>query len=111
MHFRTCSVAALASIGSVLVALGLYQASPVAQTVRFSGPTSSQPLALSAGGELLAVVNPDNDSVTFFDVAGGVNANSAKLRLVMSRTASRSRPTDQLPTSRTPCRARYPFYR
>jgi uncharacterized protein (TIGR03437 family) len=36
-------------------------------TVRFAGPTSSQPLALNADGSLLAVVNPDNDTVTLFD--------------------------------------------
>jgi len=34
---------------------------------RFAGPTSSQPMALSAGGSLLAVVNPENDTVSFFD--------------------------------------------
>src|SRR5207247_7086876 len=31
--------------------------------------TSSQPLALSADGELLAVANPDNNTVTFFDTS------------------------------------------
>src|SRR4051812_21434968 len=35
---------------------------------RFTGPTSSQPLALSADDSLLAVANPDNDTVTFFGV-------------------------------------------
>ena len=40
---------------------------------RFTGPTSSQPLALSADDSLLAVANPDNNSVTFFDVK---NANA-----------------------------------
>jgi YVTN family beta-propeller protein len=73
MQVKTCRVAAVVTTVSVFVALGVYQASPVAQVVRFAGPTSSQPLALSAAGGLLAVVNPDNDSVTFFDVAGGVN--------------------------------------
>jgi len=34
---------------------------------RFAGPTSSQPLALSADDSLLAVANPDNNTVTFFD--------------------------------------------
>ena len=33
---------------------------------RFAGPTSSQPLALSANGAFLVVANPDNNSVTFF---------------------------------------------
>jgi uncharacterized protein (TIGR03437 family) len=36
--------------------------------VRFAGPTSSQPLALSADDSLLIVANPDNNSVTLFDV-------------------------------------------
>src|SRR5438046_2147184 len=35
--------------------------------VRFTGPTSSQPLALSADDSLLIVANPDNNSVSFFD--------------------------------------------
>lgn len=39
--------------------------------VRFPGPTSSQPLALSADDSLLAVANPDNNSVTFFDTKNG----------------------------------------
>src|SRR5204863_252644 len=35
--------------------------------VRFNGPTSSQPLALSADDSLLIVANPDNNTVTLFD--------------------------------------------
>src|SRR5438309_10574983 len=38
---------------------------------RFVGPTSSQPLALSADDSLLLVANPDNNSVTLFDVKNG----------------------------------------
>jgi YVTN family beta-propeller protein len=38
------------------------------QGARFDGPTSSQPLALSADDSLLVAANPDNDSVTIFDV-------------------------------------------
>ena len=38
---------------------------------RFTGPTSSQPLALNADDSLLAVANPDNNSVTFFDAKNG----------------------------------------
>ena len=34
--------------------------------LRFSGPTSSQPLALDARDRRLIVANPDNDSVTLF---------------------------------------------
>src|SRR5437870_4558258 len=35
---------------------------------RFSGPQSAQPLAISADDEILAVANPDNNSVSFFDI-------------------------------------------
>jgi uncharacterized protein (TIGR03437 family) len=38
-----------------------------AAPARFLGPINSQPLALSADGSLLAVANPDNNSVTVFD--------------------------------------------
>ena len=79
MRINTCSAAAVVITVSVFVALGMYQASPFAQVARFSGPTSSQPLALDADGGLLAVVNPDNDSVTFFDVAGGVNVKLGEI--------------------------------
>ncbi len=44
---------------------------------RFDGPTSSQPLALSANGEVLAVANPDNNSVSFFDLRGDRNRRVA----------------------------------
>jgi len=39
--------------------------------LRFSGPTSSQPLALSADDSLLIVANPDNNTVTLFDAKNG----------------------------------------
>src|SRR5262245_55960756 len=35
---------------------------------RYSGPLSSQPLAISANDRILAVANPDNDTVSFFDL-------------------------------------------
>jgi YVTN family beta-propeller protein len=47
--------------------------------VHFSGPTSSQPLALTADDAYLAVVNPDNNSVTFFDVRGDKNKKLAEI--------------------------------
>ena len=40
---------------------------------RFTGPTSSQPLALTADDAFLVVANPDNNSVTFFDVSNDRN--------------------------------------
>lgn len=40
-----------------------------ARAVTFSGPTSSQPIALDAAGATLGVVSPDTDTVAFFGVA------------------------------------------
>lgn len=40
---------------------------------RFTGPTSSQPLALTADGSFLAAVNPDSGTVSFFDVRNDRN--------------------------------------
>jgi hypothetical protein len=51
-----------------------------AAAVTFAGPTSSQPLALDAAGTLLGVVNPDNDRVSFFDVAGDRNKRIKRLK-------------------------------
>ena len=45
--------------------------------VRFPGPTNSQPIALSADDWLLAVANPDNDTVSIFDVRNGANTRVA----------------------------------
>jgi YVTN family beta-propeller protein len=44
---------------------------------RFEGPTSSQPLALSASGEFLVAANPDNNSVSFFDLRADSNRRVA----------------------------------
>src|SRR2546428_758464 len=59
----------LSCIGVVLAFSLLAQPTPAKHKGGFSGATSSQPLALSADGELLAVANPDNNTVTFFDTA------------------------------------------
>ncbi len=44
---------------------------PAQTPLRFTGPMSSQPLALNADDTVLLVANPDNDSITLFDVRGG----------------------------------------
>jgi YVTN family beta-propeller protein len=44
---------------------------------RFAGPTSSQPLALTANDAFLVAANPDNDSVSFFDLRGDQNRRVA----------------------------------
>src|ERR671924_1080344 len=51
------------------------------KTERFAGPTSSQPLALTADGKSLLVVNPDNSSVSIFDVKHGKNRLLARVRV------------------------------
>jgi YVTN family beta-propeller protein len=70
------------SIGALL-ALGVLQQALPAKRAGFSGPTASQPLALSADGDVLAVANPDNNSVTFFDTS------RATLRLIDEVTVGR----------------------
>ena len=51
----------------VATVLAGWQSAAEAAT-RFVGPTSSQPMALTADDGLLAVANPDNNSVTIFEV-------------------------------------------
>lgn len=51
------------------------------EVLRFSGPTNSQTLALSADDNLLAVANPDNNSITLFDTRGGSNSWLAEVRV------------------------------
>ena len=46
---------------------------------RFAGPTSSQPLALPADDSFLAAVNPDNNSVSFFDLRQDRNRRLAEV--------------------------------
>jgi YVTN family beta-propeller protein len=52
-----------------------------AAATRFAGPTSSQPLALTADGNTLLVVNPDNNTVSLFDVASDHNSLVAKIKV------------------------------
>jgi uncharacterized protein (TIGR03437 family) len=49
--------------------------------LRYPGPTSSQTLSLSADDGLLAVANPDNNTVSLFDVRPGVNRKVAEIRV------------------------------
>ena len=46
---------------------------------RFLGATSSQPITITADGAFIAVANPDNDSVTFFDVRNDRNRRLAEV--------------------------------
>jgi YVTN family beta-propeller protein len=76
-------IAALACAGVVSLALAVYlQGAPIAQPIpvtRFVGPTSSQPLALTADNAFLVVANPDNNSVSFFDVRSDKNRKVAEV--------------------------------
>lgn len=66
------------ALGVLVVLLALAPPAALAAT-RFAGPTSSQPIALSADGSLLAVANPDNDTVSFFDVAADHDRRLARV--------------------------------
>src|SRR5262245_14025955 len=67
-HFLTAILIAIAGAYFVGGTRILSQSAPPPVQTRFSGPTSSQPLAMDANSTLLVVANPDNNSVTFFDV-------------------------------------------
>jgi YVTN family beta-propeller protein len=76
---KAAVVVAFASAGAVLY----FQGQPIAANgepvTRFAGSTSSQPLALTADDAFLVVANPDNDSVTFFDVRDDRNRKLAEV--------------------------------
>jgi DNA-binding beta-propeller fold protein YncE len=68
---KALTAAVIATLGLVGATLYL-QDNPIAATpavTRFVGPTSSQPLALTADNAFLVVANPDNNSVTFLTCA------------------------------------------
>ncbi len=75
----TCGVTA---VGLWVASTGaLSQQAPPPVVNRFPGPTSSQPLALDGNGTLLAVANPDNNTVSFFDVTGDRNRRLRELQV------------------------------
>jgi YVTN family beta-propeller protein len=59
--------------------LGLMCADVALAATRFAGPTSSQPLALTADDAFLVVANPDNNSVSFFDLRADKNRKLAEV--------------------------------
>jgi YVTN family beta-propeller protein len=63
------------------VELFVWQPAAQAQLARFVGPLSSQPLALSSDNSVLAVANPDNNSVSFFDVRPGKNIKLKEVKV------------------------------
>ncbi len=67
-------IAALVGMGALVLSQRPLDAASLSL---FRGPTSSQPLALSADGAFLVVANPDNNSVTFFDLRSDRNRRVA----------------------------------
>src|SRR6185436_12983271 len=65
--------ATVAGLGIYLATTARSQQAPPPTLTRFVGATNSQPLALDGNGTWLVVANPDNNSVTFFDVASDRN--------------------------------------
>jgi YVTN family beta-propeller protein len=85
MHkLNSSALGRTANILSLSFALFLVQFMPgsaVAAVQRFPGPTSSQPLALTADGKTLLVVNPDNSTVSLFNVNNDANQLVAKIKV------------------------------
>jgi len=68
------------AVATLLVLTTVWQSGNVSALVeitRFAGPISSQPLALSGDGAFLAAVNPDNNSVSLFDLRADKNKRLA----------------------------------
>ena len=61
----------------------------------------STPLALTSDNAFVWSVNPDNDSVSVFEVAGDRNLKLTEVPVGASRVAWRSRPTTRRSTSPT----------
>jgi hypothetical protein len=88
--------------------LSQFAAPSAAAATRFAGPTSSQPLALTADGGTLLVVNPDNNSLTIFDVKNDNNVLVDKVKVERNQMVSRfCQPVEPLmlrTRSAEPCR-------
>ena len=69
---------ALPGLLFALVALSTSGEAAFAAT-RFAGPTASQPLALTADDAFLVVANPDNNTVSFFDLRADRNRKLAEV--------------------------------
>jgi YVTN family beta-propeller protein len=78
---KVCQFLLLSLVGLALGALTWHEVPAFAKEkpARFAGPTSSQPLALTADGEFLLVVNPDNDTVSIFNVKNDRNRRIAQV--------------------------------
>ena len=69
---KTINILTALALAAALASWVRYPGHAAAQALtRFTGATSSQPLALSADDSLLLVANPDNNSVSLFDLKNG----------------------------------------
>ena len=64
-------------------------------------PTKSSPIAITSDNRFVWSVNPDNNSVSVFNVANGLNQKVAEIPVGRSRGAWPSLPTTRRSTSRT----------
>jgi hypothetical protein len=72
-------ILALSSVVGLFVGVRAPSAAEDEKVTRFAGPISSQPLALTADNAFLVVANPDNNSVTFFELRGDRNRRLATI--------------------------------
>ena len=79
--FRRRAIPAAALLGLAVTLFPVRLSSQASTGARFLGPLNSQPIALSADDSLLAVCNPDNNSVTFFDVSGDTNRRLSEVQV------------------------------
>src|SRR6476659_7963075 len=71
-NYKTIMIPVAAMLVATVFSWTRYPGHAEAQTLtRFTGATSSQPLALSADDSLLLVANPDNNTVSLFDLKNG----------------------------------------
>jgi uncharacterized protein (TIGR03437 family) len=78
---QRCGLATALIVTATLCCRSSFPVVSAAGPTRFTGPTSSQPLALSADDALLAVANPDNNSITLFDVRTSAPTRLAEIRV------------------------------
>jgi YVTN family beta-propeller protein len=78
---KLIATASVLGAGVYLVNTAKSQQAPPPVLTRFAGATNSQPLALDANGTLLVVANPDNNTVTFFDVTADRNRRLREIQV------------------------------
>jgi YVTN family beta-propeller protein len=82
-QYGRAAIAVALGVTALALALFAYQPGPpeahAAPLTRFAGPTSSQPLALSADGAFLIAANPDKNTVSFFDLRADRNRRVAEV--------------------------------